>query len=89
VTKPVAGLVKTAHSIAQGDFGHELKIHRKDEIGQLAEAFRTMQHTIEQAAGETTRLIQAIRNGDLRARGQAEGFSGDWQTLVSGINELI
>ena len=83
-------ITETAHAITEGDFTKELKITaRDDEIGLLAEAFRSMQESIAQVLDETLRLSQAIQEGDLKARGNTETFSGDWQTLVVGINNII
>ncbi|MEL7654413.1 MAG: chemotaxis protein CheW, partial [Bacillota bacterium] len=38
---------------------------------------------------ETNKLIQAAQDGQLDTRGNAGAFSGEWGTLVGGINNLI
>jgi signal transduction histidine kinase len=44
---PLRLLVRQAHNMAQADFGHQLpKTDRVDEIGQLQNAFATMQESI-------------------------------------------
>lgn len=42
VTRPVTTLVEGTRRIAQGDYGHQIRVQQKDEIGQLAEAFNQM-----------------------------------------------
>lgn len=39
--------------------------------------------------GEINGLIQSAREGKLDARGNEEAYSGEWGTLVSGINDLV
>ena len=38
---------------------------------------------------ETKTLIQAVQRGDLRVRGNALRFEGDWHELVTGMNNVI
>lgn len=47
--KPITKLNKATTLIAEGDFGIELDIKRKDEIGDLASSFQTMAHKLEKA----------------------------------------
>ena len=44
--QPISMLAKIAHSIAEGDLTHDIALQRSDEIGVLAEAFRTMMTTL-------------------------------------------
>lgn len=46
VTQPVRELVQRAQQIARGDYSLKLHLRRRDEIGQLASAFNTMQEGI-------------------------------------------
>ncbi|HVI39227.1 MAG TPA: MCP four helix bundle domain-containing protein, partial [Anaerovoracaceae bacterium] len=39
--------------------------------------------------GETNRLINAIQEGKLDNRGDAAAYTGEWGTLLGGINNLI
>ncbi|QTA82970.1 Methyl-accepting chemotaxis protein signailling domain-containing protein, HAMP-domain-containing [Desulfonema limicola] len=89
ITKPVVSIVDTANAIAKGDFGKEIKIHQKDEIGKLADSFRNMKGTIDIVFKELETLVQAVQMGDLNARGNTELVEGDWKELVVGVNSLI
>jgi serine/threonine-protein kinase len=42
ITKPVGALVSAARKAADGDYGTEIAVTTRDEIGTLAEAFRTL-----------------------------------------------
>jgi len=90
VVKPIHSIVTdTASAIADGDFSREIAIQRKDQIGILADAFRNMKKTIAVVMAESDTLIQAVREGRLNTRGNAEDLKGDWRRLVSGINQMI
>ncbi len=58
IKKPVVKLVALAESIASGDLSQKVDINQKDEIGELASAFRKMQKNlhaqIEQGRKQST-----------------------------------
>ncbi|MBF0508479.1 MAG: response regulator [Deltaproteobacteria bacterium] len=89
VISPVKQLVNIAISIADGDFSKNIAVRRRDEIGDLANAFSHMKETIGLALTETDWLIKAISDGQLNSRGQAADFAGDWRNLIIGVNNVI
>jgi len=84
ITRPVTNIVQVATAIANGDLTMDIAIRRRDEIGHLAKAFRTMRNTIIAVLKETDRLIQAVQAGQLDTRGNVEAFSGGWRELIVG-----
>ena len=58
VSRPVAQLTEVADRISLGELDAQIRIDRKDEIGDLAEALRRMQASL-QAAIERLRLRRA------------------------------
>lgn len=89
ITRPVGNIVKVAEDIAAGELSNRIEISQKDEIGNLANAFRNMQEKINAVSSETNALIQNVQNGELKSRGNAHSFEGGWRDLVNGINELV
>jgi two-component system NtrC family sensor kinase len=49
IQRPVRDLVKATNYVAVGNLSHRIKYTRKDEIGQLAEAFDNMTHKLAEA----------------------------------------
>jgi len=86
---PITQILRQAKAIAEGDFLHDLQIRRQNEIGEFAEAFRHMKETINQVLVEMKAVNDAIQAGTLSSRGKAEAFSGKWQELVIGVNQVI
>lgn len=89
IIKPVSEIVETANAISNGDFKGNIKIASQDEIGLLAAAFQKMQNIIDSVLQEMDKLILAIKNGDLSARGNSESFEGGWRKLIIGFNSVI
>ncbi|MDM8549216.1 methyl-accepting chemotaxis protein [Desulfobacterales bacterium HSG2] len=89
VTRPVANIVETANAIADGNFQKEIDIRGKDEMGQIAEAFRNMKKTIGHVLKGMDDLIHSVQEGRLDNRGNAEAFKGSWRELIFGVNDVI
>jgi two-component system NtrC family sensor kinase len=52
IIKPLQHMVAATHQIADGDLNHKVKIHSKDEIGELASAFNQMTERLKAANKE-------------------------------------
>ena len=88
ITRPLSRLVATANAIADGDVSQQFSVTSHDEIGELADAFQSMNGAIRAVLGETERVIQAIREGDLQTNSEAAAFHGSWRDLVEGISQI-
>jgi methyl-accepting chemotaxis protein len=64
IARPVTALTANAHEMQQGDFSTEITHKGTDELGKLADAFRSM------AAGqlEKSKAADAIANGDFNVK---------------------
>ncbi len=58
VTRPIERLAEGAREVAAGRWGAQVKVHSRDEIGQLAAAFNEM---TRQLAEQRERLVQTER----------------------------
>ncbi len=86
---PIKKVAKLANAVAGGDFSQTIEVQQQDEIGELADAFRTMKDTIGRALADINELIYHIQHGQLSTRCDAEAFTGSWRTLIAGVNNLI
>jgi methyl-accepting chemotaxis protein len=89
ITLPVAQILETANAVADGDFQREIAIRNRDEIGNLADAFLNMKHTIDNFLKALEGQIQAVQAGRLDVRAEAEGFKGGWRDMVAGVNNVM
>ncbi|MFC1614718.1 methyl-accepting chemotaxis protein [Gemmatimonadota bacterium] len=89
ITVPVQKVAGIAEKISQGALNQEVDINQKDEIGQLADAFRQMLKSLKAMNTEVVTLTQAALDGKLDTRADAGQHNGDYGKMVGGINELL
>ncbi|HCT55902.1 MAG TPA: HAMP domain-containing protein [Gemmatimonas aurantiaca] len=87
---------KTGRSIAQGNLDVEVKIQSKDEIGELAEAFRDMLSYIGGVAHAADRLASGDLSAKVEVRSEHDvlsrsinGAADTLQGVVSEVNVVI
>ena len=78
-----------AGQIAAGNLDGQLDVKRNDEIGKLADALRSIPHSLKEIVSEYRTLELAIEHGKLGATGDDSKFSGDFATLVKGTNSIL
>ncbi len=81
--------VDFATEISQGNLSGKLNVHRKDEIGDLANALRTIPKSLNEIIDEYGELGTKIRNGYLDSYGNVQKFDGDFSTLIRGTNGIL
>ncbi len=89
IKQPVDEILDVALAMSEGNVNKKITIKQKDEIGQMADAFKEMQGVVQNILGETDRLIGATKDGKLDARGNAADYKGSWNDLIEGVNDLI
>ncbi|MGQ0508045.1 MAG: HD domain-containing phosphohydrolase, partial [Myxococcaceae bacterium] len=65
VTRPLKSLTQASTDIAKGQFGTQVKIKEKNELGELAQTFNYMSMQIQAYDGETRRLYESLEKGYL------------------------
>ena len=88
ITGPIVAVADTAQQFARGELDGEIAIRQQDEVGQLADAFRTMQGQLQGVAAQTGVLVNATDQGQLEVRADATGFEGGWRRMIDGLNRL-
>jgi methyl-accepting chemotaxis protein len=69
ITKPIAEGVAFAKRMADGDLTQTLNIHRKDEVGQLADALNHMSGSMRGMFGEIRRSAVALAGSSTQLTG--------------------
>jgi methyl-accepting chemotaxis protein len=73
--------------IAQGDL--TVKVEVKSDKDVLNKNIKEMIKTMNGLLKDTNMLINAAQEGKLDTRGDATSFSGEWSTLIAGVNKLM
>ncbi|MEE8586534.1 MAG: methyl-accepting chemotaxis protein, partial [Acidobacteriota bacterium] len=75
--------------ISRGDIPAPIEEEFKGDFDQIKQSLNSCIETMTGLLDETGRLVQAVEQGQLQARGDSQQFEGGWGKLVAGINELI
>ncbi|MBN2441484.1 MAG: HD domain-containing protein, partial [Spirochaetales bacterium] len=60
ITNPIKHITESAASIASGDYGHQVEVERKDEIGMLAQSLNEMSTKIESSVNNIQHHIRTM-----------------------------
>jgi methyl-accepting chemotaxis protein len=90
ITQPLGRLMDVAGQIGQsGDLEHNIDIHGKDEIGQLARTFDSMVKYLKEMAA----VSEAIAGGNLavevRPRSPNDTLANAFTRMVEGLHGLV
>ena len=88
-SQSVNDTVRGMNALADGNLAHATTATSNDEIGQMVSHVGEVTRTIDSLAGEISALIDAVRAGQLKVRGNADQFRGAYASLIENINELI
>ncbi len=80
ITRPIHQGVAFALAMSEGDFTKTLQVEQGDEIGQLADALRTMVGRLSQVVQEVQQASQYVASG-------SEQMSGTAQQMSQGATE--
>ncbi|GAB1343452.1 methyl-accepting chemotaxis protein [Gemmatimonas sp.] len=80
-------MTESAAAIAGGNVA--VAVSARSDKDVLGHAFIGLRQTLEGLVTETSSLVAAATAGQLKARGNAERFSGAYRALVDGINQTL
>ena len=89
ITRPLAEVSVSARALSGGDLSADVEYVGRDEIGDVAEAFRDLHVTSERLAAEIRAMNEAITRNRLDHRVDAAALEGTWSQLLSGMNETM
>ena len=89
ITNPTNKMVAAADKMATGDFNIKIDVDSKDELGMLAKSFSTMQAAVQAMMTDAAMLSKAAVEGKLATRADASKHQGDFQKIVSGVNNTL
>lgn len=75
--------------ISNGDIPPVLTEEYKGDFNEIKDSLNGLINVMNGLLGETDKLIGATREGKLATRGDADAFTGEWGTLLSGVNEIM
>ena len=89
ITRPLGEVSAAARGLAHGDIAAGVVYDSRDEIGDVAAAFRDVHATAERLVDEIHAKNQAVRENRLEHRADVSGLEGVWSQLVAGMNDTM
>ncbi len=89
VLRAINAGMRFAGRVAAGDLSGTLAVNRKDELGKLADALRSIPESLKAIIAEYQRLAKDVENGHLDSVGDHSRFSGEFANLIQGTNAVL
>ena len=89
ITRPLEQVTRGARRLSAGQPASGVTYAGRDEIGEVAAAFRDLQVTAERLTEEIRAVIAAVKDNRLDHRAGVSGFEGRWAELMGGINDTL
>ena len=88
IANPVKQVATIAGKIAGGDFTVESKIKRKDEIGQLSQAFNAMSESLRGLISTAVEMSTGVNSGSESVSAASEEMSSSLEEVSASTNEF-
>ena len=89
ITRPLSEVWQGARTLSSGDLAFDVSYAGRDEIGDVAAAFRDLHVTAERLVDEIRATNAAISDNRLDHRADVGAFEGTWAHLLAGMNDTI
>jgi methyl-accepting chemotaxis protein len=89
IASPLIKLEVAAKQIALGNVDQDIEYHSNDEVGLLADSFRTVILAVKTLTQDAVMLSEAARQGKLATRADASKHQGDYRKIIEGVNETL
>ncbi len=89
ITVPVGKLRRISEQISQGDVNVAIDIDQKDEIGQLANAFRRLAEYVQTMAGAAERLANSDLTVSVTPKSPQDVLGNAFAQMIANWRELV
>jgi methyl-accepting chemotaxis protein len=89
IANPVQKITNVATTIAMGDLSQQVEITQRDEIGQLADAFRGMIDYLRQMADAAQLLAQGDLTADVVPQSEKDVLGNAFARMIADLRGLI
>src|SRR6056297_2957089 len=89
IVKPLLKGVSFSQEISLGDLEADLDVNQKDEIGQLADAMRGMQSSLQYKAGVIHKFANGDFSVDIQKTSGKDELGQSLLTMKAALNELL
>ncbi len=87
ISGPLAALSQTAQELSQGNLSTQIDYTSNDELGQLADAFRSTVAFLQSYVHDISEKLQQMSRGDMRLRMELD-YIGDFTEIRQSIEQI-
>ena len=90
ITQPLGHLIEVAHEIGSaGDLDHNIDIHRNDEVGGLADNFRTMVEHLKRMAGVSAAVAEGDLTVEIEPLSKRDTMATAFSRMAHGLRGIV
>ncbi len=89
IVRPVHKLVGVADSVAVGDVAVDVDVHSNDEVGALADSFRSMIAYLREMAGAAEQIAQNDLTTQVNPRSEKDLLGNAFRTMIHNLTGVI
>lgn len=90
IQTPVKELEVAAEKLSRGEMDAEITYQSQDELGNLADSFRTAFTFIREVIGDTAYLLGEIANGNFRVKSRnIDAYKGEFSGVLASLRTLV
>ncbi len=86
---PIGVAAETIDRIAKGEIPEKITRRFEGDFDRIRENLNQCIEAVEGLVRETVRLTESAVAGNLRTRGDAERFGGDYRRIITGVNATL
>jgi methyl-accepting chemotaxis protein len=83
LVKPIQTLTRASQKMSVGEIDQDITIHRSDEVGDLANAFRNMVDYLKEISATATRLASGDLTAEITLRGETDEIGHAFNTMIA------
>ena len=89
ISRPVTQMANIAQQIALGDVDHDIEVKSRDEIGILAEAFRSLIVYMKELAGAAERIAANDLTVKVEPKSTADVLGNSFKSMTINLSDII
>lgn len=90
ITEPLDHLIEVAHEIGSaGDLDHNIDIRRDDEVGRLADNFRSMVGHLKRMAGVSAAVAEGELTVEIEPLSKRDTMATAFSRMARGLREIV
>ncbi|MCL2014772.1 MAG: methyl-accepting chemotaxis protein [Defluviitaleaceae bacterium] len=82
-------MLKVAKSISLGKMDMPIQLMPNDEMGELSDAFKNIQHSVSLLITEIELVSKEFVSGNITARGEIDHLQNDFKKLLDAVNNNL